>query len=105
MISKLLICYGTRPEWIKVKPIIDKLKESNIEYKTLFTGQHKDLVTDAADYMLPMIEDIGNNRLDSIVSGILKSVDGIIDNYDYILVQGDTTSVFSIALAAFHRGK
>mgnify|MGYP003134217970 CR=1 FL=1 len=105
MISKLLLCYGTRPEWIKVKPIIDKLKESNIEYKTLFTGQHKDLVTDAADYMLPMIEDIGNNRLDSIVSGILKSVDGIIDNYDYILVQGDTTSVFSIALAAFHRGK
>ena len=105
MKSKLLICYGTRPEWIKVKPIIDKLKESNIEYKTLFTGQHKDLVTDAADYMLPMIEDIGNNRLDSIVSGILKSVDGIIDNYDYILVQGDTTSVFSIALAAFHRGK
>ena len=105
MINKLLICYGTRPEWIKVKPIIDKLKESNIEYKTLFTGQHKDLVTDKADYMLPMIEDIGNNRLDSIVSGILKSVDGIIDNYDYILVQGDTTSVFSIALAAFHRGK
>ena len=50
----------------------------------MFTGQHKDLVTDAADYMLPMIEDIGNNRLDSIVSGILKSVDGIIDNYDYI---------------------
>ena len=59
MKSKLLICYGTRPEWIKVKPIIDKLKESNIEYKTLFTGQHKDLVTDTADYMLPIIEDIG----------------------------------------------
>ena len=31
MKSKLLICYGTRPEWIKVKPIIDKLKESNIQ--------------------------------------------------------------------------
>tara|TARA_Y100000004_G_scaffold45659_1_gene50111 strand:+ start:890 stop:1906 length:1017 start_codon:yes stop_codon:yes gene_type:complete len=105
MIGKLLICYGTRPEWIKVKPIIDRLKDTNIQYKTLFTGQHKDLVKESADYMLPMIEDIGNNRLDSIVSGILKSVDGIIDNYDYILVQGDTTSVFSIALAAFHRGK
>ena len=105
MINKLLICYGTRPEWIKVKPIIEKLKSNNVQHSTLFTGQHKDLVKESADYMLPMIEDIGNNRLDSIVSGILKSVDGIIDNYDYILVQGDTTSVFSIALAAFHRGK
>ena len=105
MKSKLLICYGTRPEWIKVKPIIDKLKKSNIEYKTLFTGQHKDLVKENADYMLPGIEDSGNNRLDTIVTEILFSVGDIIDNYDYVLVQGDTTSVFSIALAAFHRNK
>ena len=96
MINKLLICFGTRPEWIKVKPIIERLKSKNVQHSTLFTSQHKDLVKESADYMLPMIEDIGNNRLDSIVSGILKSVDGIIDNYDYILVQGDTTSVFSL---------
>ena len=105
MIGKLLICYGTRPEWIKVKPIINKLKDTDIQYKTLFTGQHKDLVKENADYMLPGIEDSGNNRLDTIVTEILFSVGDIIDNYDYVLVQGDTTSVFSIALAAFHRNK
>ena len=103
--NMLLICYGTRPEWIKVKPIIDELKNSGIEYKTLFTGQHKDLVSNRADYMLPPIVDVSRNRLDNIVSSILKSVDGILDNFDYIMVQGDTTSVLSIAIAAFHRNK
>ena len=78
MIKKLLICYGTRPEWIKIKPIIDKLKESNIEYKTLFTGQHKDIVQADADYILPIIEDTSDNRLDNIVVGILKSIGNII---------------------------
>ena len=105
MIKKLLICYGTRPEWIKIKPIIDKLKESNIEYKTLFTGQHKDIVQADADYILPIIEDTSDNRLDNIVVGILKSISNIIDEFDYIMVQGDTTSVLSIALASFHRNK
>ena len=105
MKNKLLICYGTRPEWIKVKPIIDKLSNSKIDYKTLFTGQHKDLVSHKADYNLPDIVDVRGNRLDSIVSSIFKSVDGIIDEFDYILVQGDTTSVLAIAMASFHREK
>lgn len=105
MKNKLLVCYGTRPEWIKVKPIIDKLSKSNIEYKTLFTGQHKDLVSEKADYNLPDIVDVSGNRLDSIVSSIFTSVDGIIDKFDYILVQGDTTSVLALAMSAFHREK
>lgn len=105
MTNKLLVCYGTRPEWIKVKPILDKLKNSGINYSTLFTGQHKDLVSETADYMLPTIKEVSSNRLDSIVSEVLKSVDGIVDKYDYVLVQGDTTSVFAIALSSFHRGK
>ena len=99
----LLICYGTRPEWIKVKPIIDELSKSNIRYKTLFTGQHKDLVLNKADYNLPDIVDVSSNRLDNIVSSIFKSVDKIIDKFDYILIQGDTTSVLSLAIASFHR--
>ena len=105
MKNNLLICYGTRPEWIKVKPIIDKLSKSKINYKTLFTGQHKDLVSNKADYNLPDIVDVSENRLDSIVSSIFKSVDGIIDEFDYILVQGDTTSVLAIAMSSFHREK
>ena len=79
MTYRLLICYGTRPEWIKIKPIVDKLRDSKIRYSTLFTGQHKDLISVTADYMLPTIEDVGSNRLDNIVLEVLKSVDGIID--------------------------
>jgi UDP-N-acetylglucosamine 2-epimerase len=39
---KILICLGTRPEWLKIKPILSKLK--NDEYELCFTGQHKDLL-------------------------------------------------------------
>ena len=62
MTKKLLICYGTRPEWIKVKPIIDRLNKYNIKYETLFTGQHKDLVLEQADYNLPNIIDITTKK-------------------------------------------
>ena len=100
---KLLICYGTRPEWIKVKPIIDELKKSNIEYETLFTGQHKDLVAGGADYTLPIINETDGNRLDSIISSIFQSVDDSLQKFTHILVQGDTTSVLALAISSFHR--
>ena len=58
----ILICYGTRPEWIKVKPLIGLLKSNNIKFKTLFTGQHKDIVDKNADYNLT-ITDKSKNRL------------------------------------------
>jgi UDP-N-acetylglucosamine 2-epimerase len=41
---KILICVGTRPEWLKLKPIINLLDES--EYELLFTGQHIDLLSE-----------------------------------------------------------
>ena len=50
----ILISYGTRPEYIKLKPLMDRLKQDckgdSLVYKTLFTGQHKDLVKQKADY-------------------------------------------------------
>ena len=39
----ILVCYGTRPEHIKISPLLKEM-EGNIPYKTLFTGQHTDLV-------------------------------------------------------------
>jgi len=98
----ILICYGTRPEWIKVKPIIDLLKSNNIKFKTLFTGQHKDIVDRNADYNLTIF-DKSNNRLNNITSEILNIDDFIFQSIKYILIQGDTTSVLSLAINAFHR--
>lgn len=98
----ILIVYGTRPEFIKIKPLIDELVKENIAHKTLFTGQHKDLVTFKASYNLDMINR-SDNRLDNIISNCLSIPDKWFENIEYILVQGDTTSVLGLALAAFHR--
>jgi UDP-N-acetylglucosamine 2-epimerase (non-hydrolysing) len=97
---KLLICFGTRPEYIKVKSLIDNL--DNV--RTLFTGQHKDLIRNINfDYVLT-IEDDTDNRLNNITRSILKH-SYIFDDISHVLVQGDTTSAFSIGLSAFHNNK
>ena len=97
----ILICFGTRPEYIKIKPLL-KAFDGKIPYKLLFTGQHKDLLSHVkGDIRRLKIKD-NNNRLDSIVSSIMNN-DDVFEGIDSVLVQGDTTSVFSLALAAFHR--
>lgn len=98
----ILITYGTRPEYIKVKPLIDEMTRRGLKFKTLFTGQHKDIAPKDADFNLEM-EDFGGNRLDSIIKNCLSLPEEWFDSIDYILVQGDTTSVAGLAIAALHR--
>jgi len=94
----LLISYGTRPEWIKIKPILNHLK---MPYKKLFTGQHLDIAPRDADCIQLNIKD-GPNRLDSIIQSILNNEE-IYKGITHVMVQGDTTSAFAVALGAFHR--
>ena len=93
--KELLICFGTRPEWLKVKPLLNVIDN----YKLLFTGQHVDLLKNIeVDYRI----DIGNktNRLDQIISDcLLQFPEGDFD----VLVHGDTVSAFACVLAAFSR--
>ncbi len=97
----ILISFGTRPEYIKIKPLI-KAFEGKIPYKLLFTGQHVDLLSKVeGDIHRLSIQD-GPNRLDSIVASVMNNNE-IFEDIDAVLVQGDTTSVFAVALAAFHR--
>ncbi len=95
---KILICFGTRPEWLKVKPLLETLDN----YQLLFTGQHVNLLKDVCtDYKIKINEN--KNRLDQLVSDcLLQFPDG---DFDAVLIQGDTASAFACALAAFHRGK
>jgi UDP-N-acetylglucosamine 2-epimerase len=98
----ILMAFGTRPEYIKIKPLIKEM-EGKIPFKLLFTGQHVDLLANVKDQDVIKLEiQDGSNRLDSIVSSIMNQ-DHIFEGIDAVLVQGDTTSVFAIALAAFHR--
>lgn len=92
----LLICYGTRPEYIKVKSLIDNLP--NVE--TLFTGQHNTLIGEHhPTYSINIIE-LSANRLNNIISSILSY--NLFDKIEYVLVQGDTTSALAIAISAFN---
>jgi UDP-N-acetylglucosamine 2-epimerase (non-hydrolysing) len=98
---RILIGIGTRPEWIKIKPLLSVFKAHNIIYKCLFTGQHKDLLKEHKfDYTLSIPEtDI--NRLNVVAASILNHNIKQSD-WDYVLVQGDTISAYALALAAFN---
>ena len=100
---KILVAYGTRPEWLKIKPLIMKFLEYGIEFECLFTGQHKDIVEYNCKYTIN-ISDCNNNRLNNLIGTILKE-EIKWDEYDYVLVQGDTASTFSVALKAFNEKK
>lgn len=97
---KILLCFGTRPEWLKIKPLLKVLDN----YQLLFTGQHTDLLKyTETDYKIHIHTSHPDKRLDQIVSDcLLQFPDG---DFDTVLVQGDTASAFACALAAFHRKK
>jgi len=96
----IMICFGTRPEYIKVKSLIQHLP--NI--KTCFTGQHVDLLKDIkVDYHLAMDKNISENRLNNIYCNVL-SYEHIFKNIEYVLVQGDTSTACAMAISAFHHG-
>jgi len=100
----ILLAYGTRPEYIKIKPLIDIFNKNDYPYKVLFTGQHKDLLKEQiVDYQVDIPED-NNNRLDNIIKSIMNVFDWILDDITHVLVQGDTTSVVAVALSAFNHG-
>lgn len=98
----ILICFGTRPEWLKIKPLVDKLN-----CKLLFTGQHQDLLDEIeVDYRLyPNAKSHNANpmRLNAVMEDCLAQFPSYDAKYfDYVLVQGDTATAFACALAAFN---
>ena len=94
----ILVCFGTRPEFIKIKPLLDKM-EGKIPFETLFTGQHEDLCSDYFFSKRLRVKE-GKNRLDCLVKSVMDEID--FTPYDAVIVQGDTASAFSIALSAFN---
>lgn len=97
---KLLICYGTRPEYIKIKPLLKVLK-NKINYKILFVKQHTNIMAFAQyDYQL-VIENETKNRLNNIFYSIYKNFN-IPKGITHILIQGDTATAYGLALAAFN---
>lgn len=107
---KILLSFGTRPEAIKMCPIIKELtKYENIKKIVCITGQHREMLTPildlfhiVADYNLDIMKD--NQTLYDITSNILDKIRSIlkVETPDIVLVHGDTTSAFAVALACFY---
>lgn len=106
----VLTVFGTRPEAIKMAPVILALKaDKDICVKVCVTGQHREMldqvldifgITPDFDLDLMML----NQTLSHLTSRILNAMAAIYDQFwpDIVLVHGDTTSTFSAALSAYY---
>jgi len=95
----ILVCFGTRPEWLKIKPVLDLLDRG--EYKLLFTGQHTSLV-DSVDFDYTIYVGTSADRLNQVIADCLSQFPPT-EGVKAILVQGDTASAYGCALAGFNR--
>lgn len=105
-----LFIVGTRPEIIKTATVVHEChSRKNINAELLHTGQHKELAEEMLalfslnpDYRLDVMRD--NQSLFQLTSRIMEGFSTIIapDKYDMVFVQGDTTTAFLGALAAFY---
>ena len=104
----ILICFGTRPEYLKVKPLFEAFKNEGIPYKTVFTGQHETLLTEIPfDWRLHIKVDYETvNRLNSVFTSVMKQGEIAINELQatHVLVQGDTSSAAAFAMSAYHMG-
>lgn len=102
----LLIVFGTRPEYLKVKPLIEELQLRDLEYYTVFTAQHNDIVPKELQVSISLPGPASaKNRLSSVLSHTIYNLSEVLETnpqIKYVLVQGDTTSALAGALAAFN---
>ena len=99
---KILAIYGTRPEYLKIKPVIIKSKGS---IKTCFIKQHTNIIDFGKSDFSIEIENACTNRLNSIFSEIFLKAEVYISQFDAILIQGDTATVAASSLVAYHLKK
>lgn len=111
MAIKILTVFGTRPEAIKMAPLVDLLAhDKSIKHKVCVTAQHREMLDQVLalfsitpDYDLNIMRP--RQSLFDLTSNILLGLEGILDQYkpDLVLVHGDTSTTLSASLAAFYK--
>lgn len=108
---RTLTVFGTRPEAIKLAPVVLALNQTaGVENVTCVTAQHRQML----DQVLNTFEIVPDHDLNimrpgqdlsHVTTSVLEGVGGVIDRVkpDWVIVQGDTTTAFAAALAAFYR--
>jgi UDP-N-acetylglucosamine 2-epimerase (non-hydrolysing) len=110
--KKVLVLFGTRPEIIKLAPVIGELKTQpeHFEVVTVSTGQHTDLLVPflkifgiEPDFSLQVMS--ANQTPSDVCARVMTALDKILleEKPNVVLVQGDTSSALAGAMAAFHR--
>ncbi len=108
---KLLLCFGTRPEAIKMAPLYHELQKTSFEVKVCVTAQHREMLDQVLDFFeirpdfdLDLMQE--GQSLNQLSARILSSIDTVLHDFqpNLVLVHGDTTTSSIVALAAFHNG-
>lgn len=108
---KVMVVFGTRPEAIKMCPVVKELEKHNeMETVICVTGQHKEMLWQVLDvfrvtpqYNFGIMKE--HQALSDITVGIMNEIQKVItvEEPDLVLVHGDTTTAFASALACFYR--
>lgn len=108
MVKKILVIFGTRPEAIKMSPVINSLRDT-FEVTVCITAQHREMLDQVLnlfsiepDYDLEIMKE--NQTLFDVTSEVLQGLKRIIykEKPDLILVHGDTTTTMAASLAGFY---
>jgi UDP-N-acetylglucosamine 2-epimerase (non-hydrolysing) len=106
---KIAVVFGTRPEAIKMAPIVKELERRNIQHVTIVTAQHREMLDQklevfgiAPHYDLDIMQD--NQDLFYVTMSVLEKIKPVLlkERPDVVLVQGDTTTTFATSLAAYY---
>ena len=111
--KKILLIFGTRPEAIKMAPLVKEFKKNKINFdtKVCVTAQHREMLDQvleffeiSPDYDLDLMKPCQN--LYNLTATIIKSLKPILDDYgpDYVFVHGDTTTTMASSIASFYSG-
>ena len=110
--SRVGVVFGTRPEAIKLAPVISELKKQTERFETFLisTAQHRSMLDQvmqvfglAPDIDLDLMQP--NQTLNGLTCRLLQALDSVLEvnRLDCLMVQGDTTTAMAAALAAFYR--
>lgn len=110
MVKKVVVVFGTRPEAIKMCPLVKELKASqSFETTVVVTGQHREMLDQVLevfeikpDFDLSIMQQ--NQTLFDITTNILKRIRSVLESIkpDIVLVHGDTSTTFVAALACYY---
>ncbi|EJU57319.1 UDP-N-acetylglucosamine 2-epimerase [Neisseria meningitidis 93004] len=107
--QKFLVVFGTRPEAIKMAPLVDGFKKLNFDFKVCVTAQHRQMLDQVLklfeikpDYDLDIMS--SGQTLSDITATILQKIQPVIENYKptVIFVHGDTATTLATSLAAYY---